>query len=93
MKETHFMEEITMYKFIAIKGAEGAKTGYFVPRLYQLVLTKMTLKVFGLRYVIARLKGWTIWWTNSDRDYSNAIKTLDELKKTRIFTYKILENF
>ncbi len=93
MKETHFMEEITVYKFIAIKGAEGAKTGYFVPHLYQLVLTKITLKVFGLRYVMARLKGWTIWWTETDRDYANAIKVLDELKKTRIFTYKILEDF
>lgn len=82
-----------MYRFIAIKGAEGAKTGYFVPHLYQLVLTKATLKVFGLRYVMARLNGWTIWWTNNDSDYSNAIKALDELKKTRIFTYKILENF
>mgnify|MGYP003252442055 CR=1 FL=1 len=49
-----------MCKFIAIKGAEGAKTGYFVPHLYQLVWSKTTLKYFGLRYVLARLKGWTI---------------------------------
>lgn len=80
-----------MYKFILIKGAEGAKTGFFVPRLYQLTLSKMVLKVFGLRYLLIRLKGWTIWWVENDRDYSNAIKTLDELKKTRIFTYKTLE--
>lgn len=40
-----------MCKFIAIKGAEGAKTGYFVPHLYQLVWSKTTLKYFGLRYV------------------------------------------
>lgn len=93
MKETHFMEEITVYKFIAIKGVEGAKTGYFVPHLYQLVLTKATLKVFGLRYVMARLKGWTIWWTNNDSDYSNAIRVLDKLRKTRIFTYKVLKDF
>ncbi len=45
-----------MCKFIAIKGAEGAKTGYFVPHLYQLVWSKTTLKYFGLRYVLARLK-------------------------------------
>lgn len=82
-----------MCKFIAIKGAEGAKTGYFVPHLYQLVWSKTTLKYFGLRYVLARLKGWTIWWTGGESNYSNAIKVLNELKKTRIFTYKILENF
>lgn len=28
-----------------------------------------------------------------ESNYSNAIKVLNELKKTRIFTYKILENF
>lgn len=42
---------------------------------------------------LARLKGWTIWWTEGESNYSNAIKVLNELKKTRIFTYKILENF
>ena len=93
MKRIYFMEGIDMCKFIAIKGAEGAKTGYFVPHLYQLVWSKTTLKYFGLRYVLARLKGWTIWWTEGESNYSNAIKVLNELKKTRIFTYKILENF
>lgn len=80
-----------MMKFIAIKGREGKNTGYFVPRLYQLIANKTILKVFGLRYVITRLKGWTIWWTKNESDYLYAIKALDELKKTRIFTYRIWE--
>lgn len=79
-----------MYKFIAIKGPEGARTGYFVPYLYQLTWGKTTLRVFGLQYVIARLMGWTIWWTDTDKRYTSAIRTLNELKNTRIFTYKTL---
>lgn len=78
-----------MYKFIRIKGPDGANTGYFVPRLYKLVCNKTVLKVFGLSYVINRLKGWTIWWVKNEEDYINAIKTLDELKKTRIFDYEV----
>ncbi|WP_294837444.1 hypothetical protein [uncultured Eubacterium sp.] len=79
-----------MYKFIAIKGVEGARTGYLVPRLYQLVWSKDVLKIFGLRYIIFRLKGWTIWWVENEISYLNAISRLEELKKTRLFTYKVL---
>lgn len=79
-----------MYKFIAIKGVEGARTGYFVPGLYQLVWSKDVLKTFGLKYVIARLKGWTIWWVENEITYLNAMDRLEELKRTRLFTYKVL---
>ena len=78
-----------MYKFIRIKGAEGARTGYFVPHLYQLVCNRKTLKVFGFPYVLMRLRGWTIWWVENENDYRLAIKTLNELKKTRIFEYQV----
>ena len=80
---------MSIYKFIKIKGPESAKTGYFVPHLYQLVWSRKIVKAFGLPYVIDRLKGWTIWWVENETDYALAIKTLDKLKKTRIFDYKI----
>lgn len=80
---------MAFHKFIKIKGREGANTGYFVPRMYQLVWSWTTLKVFGLSYVKERLAGWSIWWVNNEEDYIQAIKTLDELKKTRIFDYKV----
>ena len=80
---------MSIYKFIKIKGSEGANTGYFVPNLYKIKTSRNTLRAFGLPYVIDRLSGWTIWWVNNEEDYINAIKTLDELKKTRIFDYKV----
>ena len=80
---------MTIYKFIKIKGPEGARTGYFVPNLYQLVWGWNVLKAFGLPYVKERLTGWTIWWVKNEDDYIRAIETLDELKKTRIFDYKV----
>ena len=80
---------MTFYKFIKTKGPEGARTGYFVPNLYQLSWSRWVLKVFGLSYVKERLTGWTIWWVANEEDYISAIKTLDELKKTRIFEYKV----
>ena len=76
-------------KLIKIRGREGAMTGYFVPRMYKLVWSWSILKVFGLSYVLHRLSGWTIWWVDNEEDYVNAVRTLNELKKTRIFEYKI----
>ena len=80
---------MTFYKFIKIRGPEGARTGYFVPRLYQLVWGWSVLKVFGFSYVKERLTGWTIWWVNNEDDFVRAIETLNELKKTRIFDYTV----
>ena len=80
---------MTFYKFIKIRGPEGARTGYFVPRLYQLVWSWKIVKLFGFPYVKDRLTGWTIWWVNSEEDYVRAIETLNELKKTRIFDYTV----
>ena len=77
------------YKFIKIKGKEGAVTGYFVPRLFQLSCDWRVLKTFGLPYMKDRLAGWTIWFVENEADYIRAIKTLDELKKTRIFDYMV----
>lgn len=80
---------MAFYGLIKIKGPDGRNTGYFVPRLYQLVWSWTTLKVFGLSYVKERLNGWTIWWVDNEEDYKRAIETLDELKKTRIFKYMV----
>jgi hypothetical protein len=81
------------YKFIKIKGPDGANTGYFVPRMYKLPFDHRELKIVGLQFVKDRLAGWTVWWVGSEADYKNAIKTLEELKKTRIFTYKVSRFF
>lgn len=77
------------YKFIKIKGVDGANTGYFVPRMYKLAFCWRELKHIGFRFVKERLAGWTIWWVDNEDDYVQAIKTLNELKKTRMFTYKV----
>lgn len=76
------------YKFIKIKGPEGKHTGYFVPNLYHLAFSRRELKHVGLRFVRERLAGWTIWYVDNKDDYIQAIKTLEELKKTRLFNYK-----
>lgn len=80
---------MAFYKFIKIKGPEGERTGYFVPRMYQLVWSWHVLKRFGLQYVKDRLNGYTIWWVSNEEDFVRAIKTLEELKKTRIFGYRV----
>ena len=77
------------YKFIKIEGREGRNTGYFVPKLYPLSTLSIGLKIFGFSYIIERLRGCTFWYTFNKDDYIQAIKTLDELKKTRIFNYYI----
>lgn len=81
-----------MYKFIKIRGIDGKNTGYFVPNLYKLpFLGIIELKCFGFQFIKERLAGWTIWYVVNEDDYDNAIKTLDELRKTRIFEYKVTE--
>ena len=77
------------YKFIKIKGPERDRIGYYIPRLYRLVFTWHELKHVGLQFVKVRLAGWTIWWVSNEDDYIQAIKILDELKKTHIFDYKV----
>lgn len=77
-------------KFIRLKGREAANTGYFVPRLYRMY-RHVGMKIFGLSYLKYRLQGWTIWWVQNEDDYSNAIKELHELQKTRIFTMQVSE--
>ena len=82
---------MTFYKFIKIKGEDRARTGYFVPHLYHLAFNWHELKHVGFQFVKERLAGWTIWWVENEDDYNRAIKTLDELKKSRIFEYKVIE--
>ena len=77
------------YKFIKIKGPEGKHTGYFVPRLYRLNFSFRELKEIGFQFVKERLNGWTIWWVENEEDYRRAVETLKELKKTRIFDFKV----
>lgn len=78
-------------KFIKIKGVEGDNTGYFVPKLYQLTFGWDVVRVFGLPYLKDRLKGYTIWFTDSEENFNRAILILDKLKKTRLFEYEICE--
>ena len=78
-----------MYKFIKIKEFDCRDTGYFVPRLYKLAFSWRELKYFGFQFTKERLKGWTIWWVDNEEDFKTAVKTLNELKKTRIFEYKV----
>lgn len=81
---------MAFYKFIKIKGPDDSKrTGYFVPRLYHLAFSLRELKCFGFQFVKERLAGWSIWWVDNEDDYKQAVKTLDELKKTRVFDYKV----
>ena len=81
------------YRFIKIKGPDGANTGYFVPRMYKLPFMWRELGIVGLQFVKDRLAGWTSWWVRSEEDFTTAVKTLKELKKTRIFDYKVGEFF
>ena len=74
---------------IKIRGREGKNTGYFVPRLRKMPFLWRELKQVGLLFVKERLAGWTIWICD-ESDYETTIKTLNELKKTRIFDYKVL---
>ena len=80
-------------RFIKIKGIDGKNTRYFVPRMYKLsggiIGLKVGLKIFGFQYIKDILTGWTICYTDK-KYFDQAIKTLDELRKTRIFTYKVL---
>ena len=78
-----------MHKFIKIKGPEGARTGYFVPRLYQLASIRLGMKIFGFSYLKDRLAGWTYWWVDNEHDYERAIMILNRLKNSRIFDYKV----
>lgn len=80
---------MSIYKFIAIKGKEGRMTGYYVPRLYGLSFSFRELRQIGLTFAKERIKGWSIWYVTNEEDYIRAIKTLDELKKTRLFDYKV----
>jgi hypothetical protein len=80
---------MSIYKFIKIKGPEGKFTGYYVPRLYQLTFYWRELKEVGFQFVKERLKGWTIWYVTSEEDYIRAVETLNELKKTRLFDFKV----
>lgn len=81
------------YKLIKTKGTCKCTKGigYFVRRMYRLDFSLHELKQIGLRFVKERLNGWTIWWVETEDDYINAIKTLDELKKTHLFTYEVSE--
>lgn len=82
---------MAFYKFIKIKGPEGKHTGYYVPRFYQLFFNWRELRFIGIRFVLERLAGWTIWWVYNEYDYIQAIEKLNELKKTRIFDYEVID--
>ena len=83
-------KDMAIYRFIKIRGKQGAHTGYFVPHMYQLVPCWHVLKTFGLDYIKERLSGWTIWYVLTEDDYIRAVDALNELKKTRLFDYKVM---
>jgi hypothetical protein len=74
---------------IKIRGRDGKNAGYFVPRLYKMPFIWRELKHVGLLFAKERLAGWTLWICD-ESDYDRVTKALDELKKTRIFEYKVL---
>ena len=76
-------------EIIKIRGKDGKNTGYFVPRLYKMPFLWRELKHVGFLFVKERLAGWTIWRCD-EADYDQVINALEELKKTRVFEYKIL---
>ena len=78
---------MAFHRLIKIKGEKN--TGYFVPRMYHLAFSQWELKIFGLRLVKERLNGWDIWWVDNEDDYIRAVDTLNELRKTRIFDFKV----
>ena len=80
---------MSIYGFIKTRGPEGAKIGYFIPRLYKLVWCWNVVKSFGFPYVKDRLTGWTVWWVESEDDWNRAIENLNELKKTHAFDYLV----
>lgn len=77
------------YKFIKIKGMDGNRVGHMVPNLYKLHFCWRELRNVGLRFVKERLTGCSIWYVTNKTDYQQAINTLNELKKTHIFKYKV----
>lgn len=79
------------YRFIKIKGERAGKIGYYVPRMHSFKSIRYGLKIFGFSYLKDRLSGWHYWWVEGEENLTIAIETLDELKKTNIFTYKYTE--
>lgn len=77
------------YKFIKIKGPGCGNIGYFVPRMFKLPFMWSELRIVGLQFVLDRLAGWTVWWVRNEEEFTTAIKTLKELRKTRVFDYKV----
>lgn len=65
--------------------------GYYVPRLYRLTFYLRELKEVGFLFVKERLKGYSIWYVTNEEDYIRAVETLNELKKTRLFDFKVSE--
>lgn len=82
---------MAFHKFIKTKGERAGVIGYYAPRLYSFKSLSHGLKIFGFSYLKDRLSGWHYWWVDSEVDFVNATKALDELKKTNIFTYKYTE--
>ena len=79
------------YRFIKIRGREGEITGHFVSRMYKLPFFWDEFDRVGFKFMKERLAGWTIWWVENEEDFIHAINKLDELKKTRIFEYKVMK--
>lgn len=82
---------MAFHRFIKTKGERANVIGYYAPRLYRLDLGSTALKIFGFSYLKDRLSGWYYWWVDSEENFVNATRALDELMKTNMFTYKYTE--
>jgi hypothetical protein len=82
---------MSFYKFIKTRGEDAKHIGYYVPRMYRFDFSFRELKIFGFKFVKERLDGWTIWWVDDEEHYINAVKTLDDLRRTHMFNYKVSE--
>lgn len=77
------------HKLLKTKGPDGATIGYFVRGLYRFGWSRVLLKLLGFSYVKDLLTGWTFWWIDNEDDYVRIMTTIDELRKTRKFIYKV----
>lgn len=80
------------YKIIKIKGIgdSGKYIGYATPRMYRLDFNWRELRVVRLKFVKERLKGWTLWWVENEKDCHAAIMKLNEVKNILPIDYEVL---
>ena len=82
---------MTIYRIIKIKGDYARRIGWWVRNMYRMEFDRFTWDNLGWRYVKERLSGWTIWYVTTEEDYAKAIETLNDLQKTHLFVYEVMD--